>query len=111
MKDRYAVGHGVYRKRASIDGGGGQRYRLVHPDILHALSYRFDRYRPAVWKPGRRDAILYDIENFWDGPTEVKHLGGGELEYTSAYTGAVDRFNINGYYNEAGQLVAWSREE
>ena len=54
--------------------------------------------------------ILHDIENFWDGPKEVRDLGNGDLEYFNPWTEETDRFRADGYYDERGQLVPWSKE-
>jgi hypothetical protein len=100
---------GAYRKRRSIDDKGGKRYRLVSPEMRAALYRRFDGGSASVWHPDKPGIVLHDIENFWDGPTEVRWLGDNEFEYTSPYNGDTDRFNTVGYYDRQGNLVPWGQ--
>jgi len=101
---------GEYTKMRSIDDPGGQKYRAVPPEIAQALRRRFDGGSASVYHPDKPGVILQDIENFWDGPREVKVLDNGDLEYTCPYNGRSDRFNAHGYYDDNGQLKPWGRD-
>jgi hypothetical protein len=99
----------VYIKQPSIDDpDGGQQYRRVTPEMQLALRRRFDGGSAAVFHPDKPGVVLHDIENFWDGPSEVTHLGDGEFEYRNPYNGDTDRFNARGYYDHDGNLKPWS---
>lgn len=109
MTDIYAEGHGVYVKGPAIDDPeGGQRYQRVHPDMARALWRRFDGGSASVWHPDKPGVILSNIENWWDGPFKVTHIGGGVMEYTSPCSGELDRFCVDGYYDRGGNLLPWS---
>lgn len=109
--DLYGKSYGTYTKMRSIDDRGGKKYKRVHPDMAKALRDRFDGGSASVWHPDKPGVILHDIENFWDGPSEVTYLGDGEMEYTSPYSGDKDRFNLTGYYDRAGNHIERGTEE
>jgi hypothetical protein len=111
--DPYAQPYGtVDRGGPSIDDPtNGPSYQGVHPDISKALQNRFEGGGRGVWHPEKPGVILHNLGNFWDGPREVKHLGGGELEYTNPWNGDSDRFNADGYYNRKNEHVPWNPED
>jgi hypothetical protein len=109
MSDIYGEPHGTYSKSPSIDSEGGEQYQRVHPDVAKALRARFDGGSASVWHPIKPGVILHDIENFWDGPSEVAYLGDGELAYTSPYSGDTDHFNLTGYYDRDGNFTTRER--
>ena len=116
---RVAAGDPYSDRYGPIDRGGpsiddptnGPTREAVHPDINKALRNRFEGGGDGAWHPDKPDTILHNLGNFWDGPREVRHLGGGELEYTSPYDGRKDRFNAKGYYTEGGEHRPWNYGE
>ena len=112
MADIYSEPYGEpYVKGPAIDSEGGQEYQRVHPDVAKALRDRFDGGSASVWHPDKPGVILSDIENWWDGPREVKYLGDGEMEFTNPWNGDVDRFNLTGYYDREGNFTVRGTEQ
>lgn len=98
-----------YISEPSIDDEGGQHYELATDEQSRACRRRFEGGGKTVLDPNRPGYLLHGIGNWWDGPTEVRILENGDLEFTSPYTGETDRFNANGYYRKDGSFSEWSK--
>jgi hypothetical protein len=71
------------------------RYLNAAPEeITRACQLRFDLHKPCA-TTRRRNVFRFDPQNFWDGPTEVRLLPNGNLEFTRVY-GDIEEFDLAG---------------
>lgn len=70
------------------DNPEGTRYQLADEATHAALGNRFDGRRPVVHAP--EGHLIYDPDNFWDGPTHVYPNGDGTYSFRHAYGNGVD---------------------
>lgn len=93
----------------TIDAPEGYEYRPASEQVHVTLSKRFDLHAPVGIHPDRPNVVLWNIGNFWDGPSEVVINDDGSYTYTSPYTGETDRFNDDGYWTQSGAFKLWSQ--
>lgn len=74
---------------------GKVTYEHAPEDIEMALRRRFDNPNGIAAKdPDQSNIWLFDVRNWWDGPSEVIDNGNGTLTYRNPWTGSEDTFSV-----------------
>lgn len=84
MGEKFTVRH--------IDGN--VTYTRAPTDVEIALRLRFDIPEGVAAYDHRDGWFLFDVRNWWDGPSEVKDNGNGTLTYTNPWTQESDTFTF-----------------
>lgn len=72
---------------------GTSFYRPAPAEVQAIMRSRFDDFGTTAEHPRKEGFLLHYVENFWDGPHEVKINGDGTYSYSCPYTKRVDIFS------------------
>jgi hypothetical protein len=70
-------------------------YDRASRGVEMALQRRFDNPTGiATHSPDKPGYYLFDVRNWWDGPSEIQDNGDGTLTYTNPWDGHSDTFTV-----------------
>jgi hypothetical protein len=74
---------------------GTATYTLAPQNVQAACQRRFETPDGiAAVHPEKPGWFLFDVRNWWDGPSEIKDNGDGTLTFTNPWTNESDTFSI-----------------
>ena len=93
----------------TIDAPEGYAYTPAPEHVQRAMRRRFEDSGTTAIHPDKPEHYLHGINNWWDGPHEVKGESDGTFSFTNPYNKHTDRFDEGGYYHsQTGEHVPWS---
>lgn len=73
---------------------GPTTYELAPTHVQSALRRRFETPNGiAAVDPNKPGWFLFDVRNWWDGPSEIKDNGDNTFTYTNPWTNESDTFS------------------
>lgn len=101
---------GKRRTAPTPDAPEGYEYTPASAEVHRIMGRRFDVVRPVGIHPDKPGVLLYGVDDFANGASEVQDNGDGSYTYRNPYNGDTDRFDADGYWSRRdGEHKPWSR--